>query len=237
MLNELVEQEIMAQVAAGKGKDKDQDLIRALARYRSALLAAKLMEEIGTTIVVSPVEVKKFYEANKEIFANPPREIKIQEILTADEAEARDIIGRLKKNEDFAAIAKKSSKSESAKTGGDLGFISTKTIILTKHGIEPLAQIAQKTEANLPQRPAAFWEKALALEKGKISDIIKADDGTCYIIKVNDIRGGKDIPTLGEVSSFIEQYLKMNLFEKEIDKLVADFKASNKVEINSNLLK
>ncbi|MFH1875682.1 MAG: peptidyl-prolyl cis-trans isomerase [Candidatus Omnitrophota bacterium] len=237
MLNELVEQEILAQIAARKGKDKDADLVRAMNRYRSALLAAKLMEETGEAIVIDPADVKTFYDANKEIFANPPREIKILEILAGSEPEAQEIAGRLARNEDFATVARKSSKSESAKVGGDLGFISTREILLTYHGIEPPERTGKNAPINVPNRPEAFWEKAIVLAKGEISDPIKVEDGTYYIIKVSDIRGGQTIPELGEVSPYIEQYLKMNRFEKEIEKLVDGFKASQKVEINKDLLK
>jgi hypothetical protein len=237
MLNELVEQEILAQIATSKGSDQDPEVVESLKRYKSALLAAKMMEDLQKTITANNDEVKSFYEKNKDIFANPPKEIKILEIALDSEVEASDIQARLLKGEDFGAIAHKSSKAASSKDGGDLGYISLKEIILETNGIEPADEARSNKAPTLPDKPKEFWEKAVSLEKGKTSELFKASDNKFYIIRTADIKGGQTILPLPEVGSYIEEYLKMKEFNRQIDKLIADFKVSKKVEINKDLLK
>ncbi|MDD5583679.1 MAG: peptidyl-prolyl cis-trans isomerase [Candidatus Omnitrophica bacterium] len=239
MLDELVEQEILAQTALAKGSDQDPEVLEALKRYKSALLAAKMMEDLQKSIATNEAEVKSFYEKNKDIFANPPKEIKISEIALDTQAQVNDIQAALSKGGDFAAIARTASKAPSAKDGGDLGYMPLKEIILKSNDIEP----ADPTMANdgktppLPDRPKEFWEKAAGLEKGKTSEPFKASDGKFYVIKAADIKGGQTILPLSDVGAYIEEYLKMKEFNRALDKLVADFKASKKVEINKDLLK
>lgn len=239
MLDELVEQEILAQTALAKGSDQDPEVIEALKRYKSALLAAKMMEDLQKNIATSEEEVKNFYEKNKNIFANPPKEIKILEIALDSQEQATDIQARLQKGGDFAAIARTASKASSAKDGGDLGYISLKEVILKNNDIEPADPAMAKDSKTppLPDRPKEFWEKVTGLEKGKTSELFKASDGKFYIIKAADIKGGQTILPLSDVGAYIEEYLKMKEFNRALDKLVADFKAGKKVEINKDLLK
>ena len=52
----------------------------------------------------------------------PEQEVHVRHILVETEAEAKEVAERLKKGEDFAAVAKEKSKDSGAE-GGDLGFV------------------------------------------------------------------------------------------------------------------
>lgn len=59
-----------------------------------------------------------------EVAGKPgPEEVRARVILVPTEAEAKDIIVRLRAGADFATFAKQSSKDVSAAKGGDLGFM------------------------------------------------------------------------------------------------------------------
>ena len=51
-----------------------------------------------------------------------PKMIRASHILVGNEKDANNILARLQKGEDFAALAKRFSKCPSKSKGGDLGF-------------------------------------------------------------------------------------------------------------------
>jgi parvulin-like peptidyl-prolyl isomerase len=85
-------------------------------------------------------------------------QIRCAHILVNTEAEAKEILNRLSRGEDFKKIAKKSSRCPSGKKGGDLG------------------------KFNKGKMVKEFEEAAFALNKGEISSIVKTQFGY-HIIK------------------------------------------------------
>jgi hypothetical protein len=71
---------------------------------------------------VSKAEVQAYYLAHKEQFKRIAK-VKARHIRVADEALAKQLILRLTNGEDFASLAKQYSIADSAKQGGDLGWI------------------------------------------------------------------------------------------------------------------
>ena len=69
--------------------------------------------------------MKDYYDKHKDELS-AVSQIRASHILVKTEREAKKILERLKKGEDFAAIAKKSSiDTGSARNGGDLGYFSS----------------------------------------------------------------------------------------------------------------
>jgi parvulin-like peptidyl-prolyl isomerase len=191
---ELIRRYLFYQEAKARGLDKQAKTQQILRNLEIQILANQLFqEEIGNVLVTSS-EIEDFYNLYKEQYRQP-EERRIREIVVNDEAEAKSILIELLKGADFAAIAQQNSVVESARAGGDLGFI--------KKG----------------QRGADFMrfdEVAFSpsLEAGQVSNIFKDKRGY-YIIKVEEIRGGQS-RSLSDVWDEIKRNV---LFLKQQQKL------------------
>ena len=92
------------------------------------------------------------------------REVKASHILVSTEVQAIDLLARVKKGEDFSALAKEFSVDPgSGKMGGDLGFFTTGMMV------EP------------------FEKAAFSMKVGDVSDLVKTQFGY-HIIMVTDSR-------------------------------------------------
>jgi peptidyl-prolyl cis-trans isomerase C len=85
-------------------------------------------------------------------------QIRCAHILVSSETQAKEILERINKGESFAKLAEQYSLDGSRKRGGDLGFFGRGMMV----------------------KP--FEQAAFALEKGKVSGIVKTEFGY-HIIK------------------------------------------------------
>ena len=124
---------------------------------------------------MSEADAKKIYD-DKMVGMKPDQEVHARHILVASEDEAKDVAERLKKGEDFAALAKEKSKDTNAE-GGDLGFFSRGQML----------------------KP--FEEAAFTLDVGEISEPVQTQFGW-HIIKVEEKRD-QEVPTFDQVKAAI----------------------------------
>jgi len=212
ILNDLVTSEILAREAEAQGLDKDEDVIDALRAYRRTLLDQMIREKIVRNITVTDIEVENFYNDNKTRLREP-EERKVREILVPTETQAKDILIRLLQGESFTALAKNYSTAPSRSKSGDLGYISA---------------------VDAEKKSRKFLDEVFTKEKGEHSGYFKTDDGY-YIIKVEDIRGGKVKP-LSDMRDDIKEYLRQEKFAKRINDTVSNTKKKLHVIINEHLL-
>jgi len=174
LLQYVIENELMAGVGE---KDKLNSAAnfpdRVKYHQRRALRDAYFDASIRN--VVSDEAAKKIYD-EKIGSMKPEQEVHARHILVATEAEAKDVAERLKKGEDFAAVAKEKSKDTSAE-GGDLGFFARGQML----------------------KP--FEDAAFALDVGKISDPVQTQFGW-HIIKVEEKRD-QPAPSFDQVKEAI----------------------------------
>jgi peptidyl-prolyl cis-trans isomerase C len=87
-----------------------------------ALQSALIQKEVGPSLDESKIRAK--YDAE---YAGKPgeEEIHARHILVKTEAEAKDVIAKLKAGADFATLAKEKSTDPAAASGGDLGFFKS----------------------------------------------------------------------------------------------------------------
>jgi len=199
--------------AAGQSPDKLNDSLKKMLQQQKWLEG-----QIADEVAVSEDDAKKFYDANKAEFAQPPmvkashilfrvnkddsEEVSKQKLEAAKKAEAR-----AKKGEDFAKLAAELSEEPGAKeSGGDLDYF-------TKDRMVP--EFAD----------VAFKEKV-----GDISDPVKTEFGW-HIIKVT---GKKDAHTMTfeEVKPQLIAYLKKQKQDQAMQKLLKSLRDSAKVENN-----
>jgi len=210
-LNELVKKELLYQEALKKGLDKNTEYLKKVEDFKKITLIGQLLEkEIESKAKVTDQDVKDYYEKHKEDFA-PVSQIRMSLILVKTEEEAKKILERLNKGEDFAKVAKKSSVDlNSAKNGGDLGYLSR-------------GQMTSELEA-----------VAVRLKTGEVSEPIKTQSGY-QIIKVTDKKTGK-VVEFERVRNFISQQLSAEKQKEVFDSYIESLKKSYKVDINKEAI-
>lgn len=210
-LDELIKKEMLHQEALKRGLDKDSEYLKKVEDFKKINLVTLLLEkEMESKGKVSDKEVREYYEKHKGDFT-PVIQIRASHILVKTGGEARKIAERIKKGEDFAEIAKKSSlDAASANTGGDLGFFSRGQMV--------------------PE----FESAAIKLKPGEISEPVKTKFGY-HIIKVTDKKMGQAIE-LDKVKDIISRRLSAERQKEVFDSYIGGLKKKYKVEINEEAL-
>jgi peptidyl-prolyl cis-trans isomerase C len=174
LLQYLIENELMAGAGQKDSLDKSESFPgRAAYHQRRALRDAFF--DANITDAVTEADAKKVFD-EKIAGLKPEQEVHARHILVATEDEAKQIAERLKKGEDFAALAKEKSKDSSVE-GGDLGFFSRGQML----------------------KP--FEDAAFALDVGEISPPVQTQFGW-HIIKVEEKRD-QPLPTFDQVKEAI----------------------------------
>jgi peptidyl-prolyl cis-trans isomerase C len=173
-----------------------------LEAVRQSVLANAYVQDYVKTHPVSDEALKAEYERIKASMSGT--EYKARHILVAKEAEAREIIARLKKDPGpFAKLAAEKSKDPgSAARGGDLGWFDLRGMV--------------------PEFGAAIG----AMEKGKISEAPVKSQFGYHVILLEDSRPIQP-PPLDEVKAQLSQQLQQQAVKKQLDAL----KAAAKIEI------
>ncbi|WP_048834759.1 peptidylprolyl isomerase, partial [Acetobacter orleanensis] len=200
LINQLADQKAI-QIAAHKdGLEKNPDVKKAMdAAATSALQNAWLSHEVMPHLTEAAVQAD--YQQNYA--GKPPeQEVHARHILLKTEAEAQDVIKKLKAGADFAKLAAQvSTDTGSAKqNGGDLGWFKKGDMI------------------------PAFSDAAFAMKKGEISSTPVKSQYGFHVIQVLDTRTDP-IPSLDSVKGKIRQ----ELIQKYVREAVA--KAASAVKI------
>ena len=210
--NEMIRRVILAQAAQDRGLDRKEEVAKALDNFRQSLLVAQLIREETANIEPTSKEIEDYYNSAKEQLKEP-EERQIREIVSANEADAKDVLIELLKGADFAGLAQTRSTSASAKNGGDLGYI--------KKGV----------------KSPKFDDMAFSstLEVGKTSNYFKAPEGY-YILKLESKREGK-VKTLSELWDDIKTGLTFLKQQQKIEDLISKLSAGAKIEVIDSAVK
>jgi peptidyl-prolyl cis-trans isomerase D len=131
---------------------------------REALYVFLKNDGLKKEIELSESEIEKYYQDNKAQF-EVPEKVKVSRIWlplagkekAQVEAEAQNVIDRLRKGEDFAGLAKTFSKDDKAAGGGDWGYYDWQSL------------------------PAKEQEEIRKLDAGRTSGAIAEDDGWAIV--------------------------------------------------------
>ena len=211
-LNELVRNALLAEEAKSRGLDKDPDVLAALDSYKQNLLAQKVVAEAIKSLNVTDVEIENFYNQNPDYFRQP-EQVKVREIVVSTKSEAQNLYIKLLQGDSFASLASIYSTADSAKQGGDLGYISY----------------------NPDERFKKFWEVVFTLDKQEMSSIFQGEDGKYYIVLVEDKKESTASP-LQEYRDQIKNALLVDKQNRAVEELVNSAKQKAKVTINEDLL-
>ena len=182
---------------------------------RGRAIQSFIDKEFSEKTTVSEEEIKGYYDSHPELFKQP-EQVRASHILikvdsqadASQKTEARkkleEIQEKLKKGEDFSALATASSQCPSNSRGGDLGYFGR-------------GQMVQP-----------FEETAFSLKPGEVSDIVETQFGY-HLIKVVDKKAAGTTP-YKDAKGQIEQRLKREKVQKEVSSYVAKLKEEAKVE-------
>ncbi len=182
---------------------------------RDLAIRKLLNDQIGEKVAVSKKETRAYYDSHLETFKKP-EQVRASHILIkvdpgADEAkkaEARTKIEslqtKLKKGEDFGALAKEYSEGPSGPKGGDLGFFGRGQMV----------------------KP--FEETAFTMKPGQVSGMVETRFGY-HLIMVTD-RTPESTFSYEEVKDRLEQYLKQQKVQEAIAEYVETLKGKAKIE-------
>ena len=123
LLDELVDQRLLAEEAVRRGLDDDPATQRRLAAARERVLADTLVENVvaGAT---NEAEIRALYDDTQRL-QRRSEEIRARQIVTATEAEARAALGQLAAGAPFEQLAMERSTDAATRfNGGDLGYFT-----------------------------------------------------------------------------------------------------------------
>ncbi|MBV8619308.1 MAG: peptidylprolyl isomerase [Curvibacter sp.] len=198
--DEVIAREIFMQEAQKLGLDGSEDFKNQLELARQTILIRELFADFQAKNPVTDEEVKAEYD--KFVAANSGKEYKARHILVEKEADAKDIIARLKKGAKFEDLAKKLSKDPgSGAKGGDLDWAT------------PSSYVKEFTEA------------LVKLKKGETTEAPVKSQFGWHVIRLDDVRDAK-LPKLEDVKPQITQQLQ----QQKLAKFQEDLRAKAKVE-------
>ena len=186
LLAYLIDVNLLSRAAEAKKIDQAPVFPQKLAFARKKVLVEALLEQESKT-AVGDKDIKKFYDENLK----PQNEVHARHILVESEAQAKEVLAKLKGGADFAQLAKEVSKDPGS-DGGDLGYITKDQVV------------------------AEFGEAAFKLDKGKTSDPVKSQFGW-HVIKVEDKRERKP-PAFDAVKDRIKVVLMQKANEDLVTK-------------------
>ncbi|MBN3041105.1 MAG: peptidylprolyl isomerase [Candidatus Omnitrophica bacterium] len=210
----IVNQEILAKEAKMRKLDKDPDIAQNIHRAKIEILNMALLEQVLKKVSVAPSEIEEFYEKQYKAPLENIYQRKIREMVFDNENKATAALVELLQGSDFASMAKNRSTAESAKNGGDLGYLVYRPDIKFQK----------------------FWEVVLPLEKGQISSIFQ--DPTTrnfYIVKIDDIKRGEP-QSLSSLYDKLELMLKQKKSVETVDNIIDKVKSKVTVDINPSLI-
>jgi len=180
ILDELIDQRLLALDALRQSLDQDDETRRRLSASRERILGNVLVEaHLKNT--VNETTIRRMYDEQASL-RNRGDEVQARHILLKDEDTAKSIAKKLAEGADFAALAREMSEDEGSRDrGGNLGYF-------TNDMLEP-----------------TFTSVAFSTPKGTISEPFKTDYGW-HILQVQNRRKAPE-PSFEEMRNEIKNFM------------------------------
>ncbi|WP_348698178.1 peptidyl-prolyl cis-trans isomerase [Duganella fentianensis] len=191
---DLIGREVLMQEAEKQGFAKDAAVKAQVENARQAIIINALVGDYIKKNPVTDADIKAEYD--KFVAQNGDKEYHVRHIMMATEAEANDVIAKIKGGAKFEELAKNSKDTGSAANGGDLDWAVPAAF------------------------PPAFSAAFVALQKGQVTEKPVQTPNGFHVIKVDDIRAAK-LPTLEEVKPQVAEALaqkKVQAYQEELVK-------------------
>lgn len=211
VLNELKNGKDFDELAKEKSKGPSAEKGGDLGYFRKGDMVPEFEEKVfqmNKGEIAGPVKTQFGYHIIKledRRTIEPGERIHAYHIVSKTPEEAKDLLERLKKGEDFGTLAKEKSIGPSAKDGGDLGFFKRGDMV------------------------SEFENVAFNLKIGDLSDIVKTDYGY-HIIKVVS-RETLSPDQVAAVKQNIKNKISQDKMEKAYSSWVEKLKKDAVIEI------
>ncbi|HEX8611372.1 MAG TPA: peptidylprolyl isomerase [Telluria sp.] len=199
IIDNLAMQTLVANEGVKKGLDKSDDVTRQLELIKQSMTANAYIQDWIKANPVTDEMIKAEYD--KMVTSAGGTEYKARHILVKEEADAKAIIAKLKKDaKAFAGLAKEKSMDPGSKVnGGDLGWFNPASMV--------------------PEFGAAVAK----LEKGKFTDEPVKSQFGYHVIMLEDSRPIAP-PPFEQIKDQLKQQVQRTNMKTYLDKLKADAK-------------
>ncbi|MCL2673090.1 MAG: peptidyl-prolyl cis-trans isomerase [Alphaproteobacteria bacterium] len=200
ILDYLIDADLFLAAAQRANLEEDEDLQRLIQRAKNQAIVAFYVKT-QVEAAVTPQSIREEYR--RYLAENPPaQEIRAWHILLDSEQDARDVIARLDRGEDFNKLIKEVSLDSQANPNntGDLGFFSR------------------------DQMPEEISRVAFSLRRGEYSKQPISTRFGWHVIRVGERRQAQP-PTLEDV----QDELRQRVSQQAYDKLVKDLRSRARI--------
>ncbi|MDY6952383.1 MAG: peptidylprolyl isomerase [Thermodesulfobacteriota bacterium] len=181
-------------------------------RLKAQLIVKKVVhKELAENITVTPEEIGAFHNRHREKWAaGTGEQIRAYHILLSTEEDADRILGRLKKGEDFATLARLFSEAPEAERGGDMGFVARGEL------------------------PKCLEDPLFALEKDRLSQVVQTLYGN-HIFKVVEKRAASK-PIMDEWIEKAKKNIRDQKIEAAYGPWLARLRSRYRITVNKEII-
>lgn len=210
LLEEMVNQELFYQEGVVLKLAEDAVVLQSLERAKKQIIIQRMLQmQVQDKVKVTTEEVKAYYDKNPDKFLVPER-VRAAHILVKEEKLANELLDKLKKGTDFAALAAEHSIDPSKMNGGDLGFFARGSMV--------------------PE----FEKAAFALPEGGLSGVVQTKYGF-HIIKCVKKEAPKPVE-FGEVKENLAAQMLVTKQQEELSKILQALTKKTGVQTHPELL-
>lgn len=192
ILQDMIAVRLVADEARKQGYDKESQVRRTVSQIEDQILQRELMSRYVKDNVTDDAVKARYDQFLKE---NPPLdEVRARHILVETEEQARAVIVRVGKGEDFGRLAKELSTGPSGKVGGDLGYFTREKMV--------------------PEFSAAAFE----LRPGDVTKSPVKTQFGWHVIKVED-RRTQEAPSYAQAAGQMREQVEEQLTRKYVNEL------------------
>ena len=192
ILDELIDQRLLALDALRQSLDQNDETRRRLARARERILSNVVVENLLAE-KITDAAILRMYEEQSAL-QERGEQVRARHILIETEEKAKELLALLEKDGDFAALAKEFSEDLSTQDlGGDLGYFTQNAL------------------------RADISDVAFNTVKGEISAPFQTKDGW-HILKV-EARRQTPKPKFEDIQAEIKSYMSFDAIEKRLKSL------------------
>jgi len=172
LLDQYVEEVILSEYAASHGVEVPTEKIAEQVRTEAGATVIEKRDEMRREKLIanlaaevpdpSDADIQRYFQQHPGDFRSG-EEVRVRQILVADETLAKEIQEKLRKGAPFEELSAQHSRAPNAKRGGEIGFVSRGEV------------------------PKMFEEEIFRLAPGQVSEIIRTDS-SFHIFKVEERR-------------------------------------------------
>ena len=211
-VNRWIDSHILYQKGLELGLANDPEIRRRVREFEIRLIGSAYLDStLQTEIIVTPAEIAKYYEENRDIFVRDKQEIYLKHLLLEDKKTTDDLYRKLRRNQanfDTLLVQYNAHLPEDEK---NLGYVSEDDVV------------------------DVIWNKVKNYRGNAMVQPVQTDFGY-HIFKVIDKKAEGSIKELADVEIEIEARLRQDKLEEKYNSLLTQLKSSVKIETYFDLL-